>query len=159
MTSVIHILLICHVRGAQLHLVWAADNKSQKDVYWSKVDRLVPIMQAIAGVKIWVNDVELTSDRPCIQFGRLHTGDITTLTGPRESRTHLWLWCEFFYGFAVQPRRAAFAVEELSFGWPVFRRIIINFSYWSFPVLECLFLWPVQCFSQCLFCLSAYPSM
>lgn len=91
MTSVIHIFSGMPCPRRALHLDRADHNKSQKDVNWSKVDSPVSIVQAVAGVKIWVNDVELTNDRPCINFGRLHTGDITTLTGPRESRTHLRL--------------------------------------------------------------------
>lgn len=125
-----------------LHLVWADENKFEKVVNWNKVDGLVPIVQAVAGVKIWVDDVALlTSDRHCAKYGRLHTGDIITLFEPGKSRTYLRFRCEVFlivsrYGRGKRHLRLNISLLMVL---PVFRRIIITFSS-KFPGAWVLFL-------------------
>lgn len=112
-----------------LHLVWADEDKFERVVNWNEVDELVPIVQAVVEVKIWVNDVALTSDRHCAKYGRPHTGDIITLSEPGKSRTYLRFRCEFFmvpaYG---QGKRHLRLKISLLMVWSVFRRIIITFS-------------------------------
>ena len=55
----------------------------------------------MAGVKIWVNDVALTSNHHCIKFGRLNIGDIITLLAPWWNVRSC---CELFYGADLRPR-------------------------------------------------------
>ena len=78
---------------------------------------MIPIVQAIAGVTIRINGVELTGDKSNTKFGRLHTGDVITLFGPPLywPAHSLIFKCEFFVGPGARPRATAFVVEEFSF--------------------------------------------
>ena len=75
---------------------------------------MIPIVQAIAGVTIWINEVELTGDKSNTKFGQLHTGDVITLFElslywPAHSFIFKY---EFFVGPSARPRATAFVMEE-----------------------------------------------
>ena len=78
---------------------------------------MIPIVQAIAGVTIWINGVELTGDKSNAKFGQLHMGDVITLFRPLFywSTHSLVFKCEFFVGPDARPRAMAFVVKEFSF--------------------------------------------
>ena len=76
-----------------LHVTWVSHNQFEQDIDWNNIDGMIPIVQAIAGVTIRVNGVELTGDKSNTKLGRLHTEQIflstQSLAGPLKEKVLL----------------------------------------------------------------------
>lgn len=99
-----------------LLLCWLDVNEFFRKVDWIRVDQLVPIAEAIAGVTIWINGVALTGaqDKFEYRFGRLFTSDIVELFRDTQSGSKCVcrLQCNFYHQPASQRKKKDFMVEE-----------------------------------------------
>lgn len=84
---------------------------------WTEVEDLWALVHTRTSVYIQINGVKLTRGKDCVNYGRLHTGDVITIFGPKEGEAaegiaaeFLKFRCEFTDGPSSKPRETPFVV-------------------------------------------------
>lgn len=82
----------------------AGKNVLKMDDYWC-------ILMTRTSTCVWVNGVELKRGKDCIAYGKIYTGDIITIFGPKypgaqgKAAEYLKFECEFFVGNSKKKRK------------------------------------------------------